>query len=411
MDTTLLTLTTSTGPNGSIDPAPGVHDYARGVSVTVTATPTSDHGVAAWSGDCSGTETTCLLTMTANKTANVTFERRTYSLTTSGTGGGSVAPAGTTAHAVNAAVTVTATWAATTHTFDGWGGDCSGTAATCSLTMDADKTVTAMFSTVPLACESGTAVPNPGANGALVRDCEVLLQLRDVLAGTGTLDWTAGTAMTSWTGVTVGGTPQRVTKLRLVNRGLTGELSGSLGTLTALTEVRLNGNLLTGMIPSKLAQLENLTHIYLRGTAFTGCIPFALWDATHHDIAALGLDTCIEPTDVSYGAHTLGAGTYQFALADDEPPLIFDLPAGMSLEIVGIVISDSAPAGPSFIGLILEDASSGTSWICLDIEQNEECGRRIVTGGQAQARSSDATPNIGSTFDRIAESLWTGDAP
>ena len=91
---------------------------------------------------------------------------------------------------------------------------------------------------------------------------------------------------------------------------------------------------------------------------------------------------------------------------------MFDVPAGVSLEIVGIVLTD-ASGGDPFIGLILRDPTS-RSWICVELEQSEECGRKIVrTSESAGARSitSTATANVGSLFDRISESLWMDDAP
>ena len=42
----------------------------------------------------------------------------------------------------------------------------------------------------------------------MVSDCEALLNLRDDLAGTATLNWSLSTAIESWDGVTVGGTPK-----------------------------------------------------------------------------------------------------------------------------------------------------------------------------------------------------------
>ncbi|MXW23474.1 MAG: hypothetical protein F4Z96_02150 [Chloroflexi bacterium] len=412
LDTGTFTLTTSAGTNGSIEPDPGVHTYARGTAVTVRARPNNGYGVASWGGDCSGSRPTCTLVMSANRTASVTFARTSHILTTSVIGEGDVSPGGTTTHAVNTMVTLTASWNATTHSFAGWGGDCSGAATTCTVTMSADRVVTARFTAL---CENGTAVPNPTANSSLVADCQVLLRLRDVIAGTATLNWSSAAALTSWTGVTVGGTPQRVTRLSLPRQGLTGQISGLLGNLTELTHLELQGNALTGRIPSKLGQLVKLTHLYLRGSTFTGCIPSALWDATNHDIASLGLTTCPEPTDVSSGAHTLGSGTYKFILRAGQAPLIFDVPGGARLKIVGIVISDSGAGGPSFMGLILENAAA-SAWICLDVEKSEECGRRVVTGTQGQAgpqgQAGAATgPNISTAFDRIAESLWMDDTP
>ena len=79
------------------------------------------------------------------------------------------------------------------------------------------------------ACDSGTAVPDPENNTGLVSDCKVLLQLRDKLAGTASLNWDAGLAMSSWKGLTLSESPQRVTGLNLGHNDLTGVLPPELG--------------------------------------------------------------------------------------------------------------------------------------------------------------------------------------
>ena len=96
--------------------------------------------------------------MDADKTASVTFERITHTLTVTAGEGGSVTPDGTTTHGEGAEVTLTASWNDATHSFTGWGGDCEGTATTCALTMDAAKTVTATFAALPATrCATTTA--------------------------------------------------------------------------------------------------------------------------------------------------------------------------------------------------------------------------------------------------------------
>ena len=62
---------------------------------------------------------------------------------------------------------------------------------------------------------------NPG----LVSDCEALLSARDTLAGTGTtLNWSAAKAMDTWDGITLSGTPSRVTDIALPYAGLNGTI-------------------------------------------------------------------------------------------------------------------------------------------------------------------------------------------
>ncbi len=142
-------LTTSATENGGVSPLPGTYTYLDGESVTVTATPDSGHRVASWGGDCSGTTLSCSLTLDADRTASVTFERITYTLTVTATGQGTVTPAGTTTQDDGDEVTLTASWSDATHDLDGWGGDCSGTASTCLLEMDGNKSVTATFIALP----------------------------------------------------------------------------------------------------------------------------------------------------------------------------------------------------------------------------------------------------------------------
>ena len=82
------------------------------------------------------------------------------------------------------------------------------------------------------ACTTGGAVPDAANNPGLVSDCAALLAARDTLAGTATLNWMADTPMVQWDGVTIGGSPRRVTRLHLFYRALTGEIPTELGNLS-----------------------------------------------------------------------------------------------------------------------------------------------------------------------------------
>ena len=128
-------------------------------------------------------------------------------------------------------------------------------------------------------CATGGAVPtnNPG----LVSDCEALLDARDPLTGTATLNWSANTPIASWDGVTLSGTPQRVTKLRLQNKGLTGTVPTQLSRLTRLEALYLTFNQLTGTIPADLGRLTSLTHLGLYNNQLSGTIPRDLSNLTN----------------------------------------------------------------------------------------------------------------------------------
>ena len=76
-----------------------------------------------------------------------------------------------------------------------------------------------------------------GTNRGLVHDCEALLEGKDTLRGSATLDWAATSAITGWEGITSGGTPSFVTKVLLPSESLSGSIAPSLGRLFDLTHL------------------------------------------------------------------------------------------------------------------------------------------------------------------------------
>ena len=138
----------------------------------------------------------------------------------------------------------------------------------------------------------GLAVPDQGDNPGLMRDCMALLAAKDTLAGTATLDWSVDSAITDWEGVTVAGTPSRVTKVLLSNESLSGSIPVELGDLSELTHLNLSSNSLTGEIPRELGGLSNLQEIRLSGNSLTGCIPAPLKEVPTNDLGSLNLLFC-----------------------------------------------------------------------------------------------------------------------
>ena len=124
-----------------------------------------------------------------------------------------------------------------------------------------------------LACDDGVAVPDPENNPGLVTDCKALLDARDKLAGNVYLDWDAEAAISSWEGVSISGSPARVSLLRLDSRQLTGTLPAELGQLTGLQALWLQDNQLTGKIPPELGQLSELQVLHLSRNELTGELP------------------------------------------------------------------------------------------------------------------------------------------
>ena len=196
----------------------------------------------------------------------------------------------------------------------------------------------------------------------LLEDRDNLLALRDRLAGLAgyerTLNWHPALPMEKWTGVTIGGSPPRVTKLDLPSSDLRGGLSGLLGELTGLTALRLDGNHLDGSIPSKLAQLENLTDLYLAGNRWEGCVVPLLRRIPNNDLQSLGLPDCPPPVDGSWGDLILVEGVYRF------DNILFDVPSGAQVE-VGFILDE----GPSGLFLALrEESPYSTVWITVFAE-------------------------------------------
>ena len=120
------------------------------------------------------------------------------------------------------------------------------------------------------------AGPTVANTSELVADSLALLAARNTLAGSAALNWSADTPTVNWDGVTVSGTPRRITRLVLRDRLLTGTIPPKLGALARLTNLDISGNRLTGTIPSELGHLSNLEVLYLHNNELSGSIPSEL---------------------------------------------------------------------------------------------------------------------------------------
>ena len=130
-------------------------------------------------------------------------------------------------------------------------------------------------------CTAGTVVPQPDANPGLVRDCQVLAGLQDsVFYRQPGLNWNPATPIDQWDGVTVDGSPPRVTKLWLFPSEKLGALSGplpaALGELSELRQLGITGSQLHGPIPAQWGNLAKLEVLGLSGNRIAGPLPAAL---------------------------------------------------------------------------------------------------------------------------------------
>ncbi|THU39870.1 T9SS type A sorting domain-containing protein [Niastella caeni] len=176
---TTYSLTTSVTPSGggSVSRSPNASSYNAGTVVTLTATASSGYTFTGWSGDVSGTSTSINVTMNGNRTVAANFTTSTgttYTLTTTvspGAGGTITRSPNATSYAAGTVVTLTAS-PSSGYTFSSWSGGASGTSTTTSVTMNANTSVTANFTTsnsgtiLRIDDKSGTGTGYCSANGS-----------------------------------------------------------------------------------------------------------------------------------------------------------------------------------------------------------------------------------------------------
>ena len=123
-------------------------------------------------------------------------------------------------------------------------------------------------------CAHIRVVPNYRSHPRLVRDCSILLTLKNTAWSSATLNWGTGTSIFDWDGVGRRSTDdQYVGTLNLENKNLGGTIPTLLAGLTDLRRLDLDGNDLAGTIPVELGTLEDLEQLYLFGNNLTGSIP------------------------------------------------------------------------------------------------------------------------------------------
>lgn len=150
--------------NGTVSKAPDLATYNHGSNVVLTATPAAGYVFSSWSGDATGTTNPLTVNMTSNKniTANFTvIPANQYTLTVNAVNGSVAKVANQPTYTNGSTVVLTAT-AAAGYTFSSWSGDATGSVNPLTVTMNANKNITANFT--PLAAVGPTAV-NLGTAG------------------------------------------------------------------------------------------------------------------------------------------------------------------------------------------------------------------------------------------------------
>ncbi|MBI3802256.1 MAG: hypothetical protein HY282_00650 [Nitrospirae bacterium] len=157
-----MTVSKAGAGTGTVTSSPGGIDcggtcsasFNSGASVTLTASPASDSTFTGWSGACSGTGN-CVITVDAAKSVTATFALKSFTLSVTTAGNGTVtsAPSGiscgsscSASYTIGTTVTLTAS-PDPNATFSGWSGCNSSTGTSCSVTVDSNKSITANFGT------------------------------------------------------------------------------------------------------------------------------------------------------------------------------------------------------------------------------------------------------------------------
>jgi uncharacterized repeat protein (TIGR02543 family) len=224
-----------------------------GSTLTVFETPTTDEDLfGGWGGACSGTGTSCTVQLDSDKSVSAAWgtSTGTAQLTVSITGSGHVSGGGINCpstclatETTNSAVTLTASPSGG-YVFTQWGGACSGTTPTCTVTMTGDAAVTATFAlantlTVNLAgngaVTGGSGAINCGAGANICSANFAVNATVSLVATPGT-----GATFTGWSGA-CGGTATTCTVSMSQSRNVTATFSGGTAAGFTLT-VSVTGN-------------------------------------------------------------------------------------------------------------------------------------------------------------------------
>lgn len=135
--------------NGSVSKNPDQLSYTDGSQVVLTATPNEGYELSSWSGDATGSDNPLTVTMDSNKniTANFTATAATYALNVTAVNGSVAKNPNQMSYIEGSQVVLTAT-PDEGFEFTSWSGDATGSDNPLTVTMDANKNITANFTAI-----------------------------------------------------------------------------------------------------------------------------------------------------------------------------------------------------------------------------------------------------------------------
>jgi len=153
--------------NGTVVKNPVLASYITGATVQLTATPNSGYVFSSWSGDATGSVNPISVTMNANKniTANFVPESNGFALNVIANNGSVLKNPNLATYTSGASVQLTAT-PNIGYVFSSWSGDATGSVNPISVTMNANKNITANF--IPIG--NGFALNVVANNGSVLKN-------------------------------------------------------------------------------------------------------------------------------------------------------------------------------------------------------------------------------------------------
>ncbi|MEZ4512330.1 MAG: LamG-like jellyroll fold domain-containing protein [Chloroflexota bacterium] len=186
--------------NGSVGQTPLQPTYAYNDLVALNAVAETGWSFSGWSGDVTGSNATKNVTINSNKVITATFTQDSYTVTTHVSGNGSVVVSPDQAGYVYGDVVSVLAVPDPGYTLQSWSGDLSGDGAGQSLTMDGDKSVTAIFATATYTVETSVI----GSGTVLVDPLQSSYSYGDVISVTAVpaADWAFSHWMLGLSGIT-----------------------------------------------------------------------------------------------------------------------------------------------------------------------------------------------------------------